>query len=141
MPSESLIAVGIGAYLTILVGCLPPAIRLMAKFSEHYSPGIETGEWGGAFKNNRKLKILNGYETVKEGTSQGDTTTNLHNFSSTIFLVPTKTLGNCFLRDPGRNTVNTGPESRRHFSEKFNNHEHWSKLDPYWTSRAENQAI
>ena len=39
------------------------------------------------------------------------------------------------------NTLNTGPESRRHFSEKFKNHEHWSKLDPYSTSRAENQAF
>ena len=42
---------------------------------------------------------------------------------------------------PAENTVNTGPESRRHFSEKFKNHEHWSKLDPYSTSRAENQAF
>ena len=74
----------------------------MAKFSEHHSPGIETGEWGGTFKNDRRLKILNGHEKVKEGTSRGDTTTNLHDFELRIFLVSTKTLGNCFLRAPGR---------------------------------------
>ena len=114
----------------------------MAKFSEHYSPGIETGEGEGLSEMTDKMKILNGYELVNEGTSQGDTTTNLHNFSSPIFLVPTKTLGNCFLRDPGRKQgKKNGPESRCHFSEKFKIMEIWSKLDPYSTYRAENQAF
>ena len=31
----------------------------------------------GAYKNDRKIKISNGPETVKEGTPRGDTTTNL----------------------------------------------------------------
>ena len=42
------------------------------------------------FKNGRKIKILNGHEKAKEGTPRGDTTTNLHNFSSRIFSVPTE---------------------------------------------------
>ena len=44
----------------------------------------------GACKNDRKIKILNGPETVKEGTPRGDTTTNLRNFSPRIFLVSTE---------------------------------------------------
>ena len=58
----------------------------------------------GACKNDRKIKILNGPETVKEGTSRGDTTTNLRNFSSGIFLVPTENLGNENLEGPGPKT-------------------------------------
>ena len=48
----------------------------------------------GAFKNNRKIRILNRHEKDKEGTSRADTTTNLHNFSSRIFLVPAHNLEN-----------------------------------------------
>ena len=51
----------------------------MAKFNEHYTPGIETGKWGEAFKNERKMNILNAHANVKEGISRGDTTANLHN--------------------------------------------------------------
>ena len=58
----------------------------------------------GACKNDRKLKILNGPETVKEGTPRGDTTTNLHNFSLRIFLVPTENLENVNCEAPGPKT-------------------------------------
>ena len=58
----------------------------------------------GAFKNDRKMNILNGHETVKEGTSRGDTTTNLRNFSSRIFLVPTENLENVNLEPSGPKT-------------------------------------
>ena len=58
----------------------------------------------GAFKNDRKSEILNWHEKVKEGTSRGDTTTNLHNFSSRIFLVPTEKLQNVNLEAPGPKT-------------------------------------
>ena len=37
------------------------------------------------------MEILNGHEKIKEGTSRGDTTTNLHNFSSRNFSVPDRT--------------------------------------------------
>ena len=56
----------------------------------------------GACKNYRKMKILNGPETVKEGTSRGDTTTNLRNFSSRFFLVPTENLENVIVKHPGQ---------------------------------------
>ena len=59
----------------------------------------------GAFKHDRKLKILNGHDKGEEGTSRGDTTTNLHNFSSRIFLVPTEILGNVNLEAPGPKTL------------------------------------
>ena len=49
-------------------------------------------ERGGTFKNDRNSEILNGHEKVKEGTSRGDTTTNLRNFSSRFFLVRTEKL-------------------------------------------------
>ena len=39
------------------------------------------------------------------------------------------------------NTTNTVSGSRPDFSEKSENHEHRSELDPYSTNRAENQAI
>ena len=42
----------------------------------------------GTFKNYGKLKISNGQQRVNEGTYRGDATTNLHNFSSRIFLLP-----------------------------------------------------
>ena len=48
----------------------------------------------GACKNDRKIKILNGPETVEEGTPRSDTTTNLRNFSSRFFLVLTENLEN-----------------------------------------------
>ena len=77
-------------------------LRLMAKFSEHYNAGIETGKKGRAVKNDRNLEILNGQGKDKEGSSRGDTTTNLHNFSSRIFLVPVVKLENPVLGAPGR---------------------------------------
>jgi len=40
-------------------------LRLMPKFSEHYTPEIETGKLGRALKNNRTIKIMNGHETIK----------------------------------------------------------------------------
>ena len=57
-----------------------------------------------ACKNGRKLKILNGHEKVQEGTSRGDTTTNLRNFSSRFFVVPTENLENLDLEAPGPKT-------------------------------------
>ena len=50
------------------------------------------------------MKILNGPETVKEGTPGGDTTTNLRNFSSRLFLVPTENLANVNCEAPGPKT-------------------------------------
>ena len=52
----------------------------------------EMGVWRWVCNTYRIFKILNGHETVKEGTPRGDTTTNLHNFSSRIFLVLTENL-------------------------------------------------
>ena len=54
------------------------------------------------FKNDRKVKILNGHETGKEGTSRGDTTTILRNCSSWFFLVSTENLENANLEAPAR---------------------------------------
>ena len=56
----------------------------------------------GAFKNDQNSEILNGHEKDKEGTSRGDTTTNLHNFSSRFFLVRTGNLENANLEAPAR---------------------------------------
>ena len=39
------------------------------------------------------------------------------------------------------NTINSRPGSHDNFSEKVENHENRSELDPYSTNRAENQAI
>ena len=58
----------------------------------------------GACKHDRKITILNGPETVKEGTPRGDTTTNLRNFSSRFFLVPTENLENVNCEGPGPKT-------------------------------------
>ena len=58
----------------------------------------------GAFKNDRTLKILNGHEKITEGTSRGDTASNLHNFPSHIFLVPTGNLENVNLEGAGLKT-------------------------------------
>ena len=58
----------------------------------------------GSFKNDRKMKILNGHEKVEEGTSRGDTTTNLHNFLSRIFLSPTENIEIALLEAPGPKT-------------------------------------
>ena len=57
---------------------------------------------GGTFKNDQNSRILKWHEKVKEGTSRGDTTTNLHNFSSRIFSVPTEKLEKPDLGRPGR---------------------------------------
>ena len=92
-------------------------------------------------KNDRKIKILNGHETGKEGTSRGDTTTNLRNFSSRFFLVRAKKLEKPTLGRLGRRHKNSGPGSHDNFSEKVENHENRPELDPYSTNRAENQAI
>ena len=45
------------------------------------------------------------------------------------------------LDDQVENTTNTDLKRHDSFSEKVENHEHRSKLDPYSTNRAENQAI
>ena len=58
----------------------------------------------GACKSDRQIKILNGRETVKEGTPRGDTTTNLRNFSSRFFLVPTENLEKVNCEAPGPKT-------------------------------------
>ena len=58
----------------------------------------------GACKNDRKIKILNRAETVKEGTPRGDTTTNLRKFSSRFFLIPTENLENVNCEAPGPKT-------------------------------------
>ena len=39
------------------------------------------------------------------------------------------------------NTTNTGPGSLDYFSKNVENHENGSELDPYSTSRAENQGF
>ena len=49
-------------------------------------------------------KVSNGPETVKEGTPRGETITNLHNFSSRFFLVPTENLENVNCEAPGPKT-------------------------------------
>ena len=59
----------------------------------------------GACKNDRKIKILNGPETVKEGTPRGDTTTNLRNFSSRVFLIPTENSANAKSEAPAPKTL------------------------------------
>ena len=51
-----------------------------------------------------KIKILNGPETVKEGTPRGSTTTNLRNFSSRFFLVLTEKVENAKLEALGPKT-------------------------------------
>ena len=56
----------------------------------------------GAFKNDENIKILNWHKTDKEGTSRGDTTTNLRNFSSLFFLVSAENLENANLEAPAR---------------------------------------
>ena len=56
----------------------------------------------GAFKNDQNSEILNGHEKDKEGTSRGDTTTNLRNFSSRFFLVSTENLENANWEAPAR---------------------------------------
>ena len=43
--------------------------------------------------------------------------------------------------DRAENTTNTRPGSLNNFSENVTNHENGSELDPYSTSRAENQAF
>ena len=45
-----------------------------------------------------KSKFKMATKKVKEGTSRGDTTTNLRNFSSRLFFVPTGTLENAIFR-------------------------------------------
>ena len=78
---------------------------------------------------------------VKEGTSRGDTATNLHNFSSRIFLVPVKNSKILFGELQAENMVNTGPGSHDNFFGNAQNHENVFKWDPYSTSRAENQGF
>ena len=53
-------------------------------------------------KITEKSKSQNGHETGNEGTSRGDTTTNLRNFSSRFFLVRTGNLENANLEAPAR---------------------------------------
>ena len=78
----------------------------------------------------------------KEGTSRGDTTTILHNFSSRIFLVPTKKTQKCEFGSPrAENTVNTLSGSHGNFFEKHKINENLSEMDPYSTSQAETQAF
>ena len=59
---------------------------------------------GGTLKNDGNSEILKWHKKVKEGTSRGDTTTNLHNFSPRIFLVPTENLKYANLEAPGLKT-------------------------------------
>ena len=43
--------------------------------------------------------------------------------------------------ETSQNTTNTGPGSLDNFSENVENHENGLELDPYSTSRAENQGF
>ena len=73
------------------------------------------------------MEISNGCENnekAKEGISRGDTTTNLHNFSWCIFLVPVKNSQKTkvlFWEPRAENKVNTGPGSHDMF---FGNVQH-----------------
>ena len=49
-----------------------------------------------------KSEILNWHEMVKEGTSRGDTTMNLRNFSPRNFSIPTEKVKKPDLGRPGR---------------------------------------
>ena len=73
------------------------------------------------FKHDGNIKILNGNERSKEGTSRGDTTTNLHNCSLRIFLVPTENLENGLL----------GASDRR----KHNKYESRKPCQLFWKCR------
>ena len=58
---------------------------------------------GGACNKDLNLWILNGREEIKEGTPRRDTT-NLHNFPSRIFWVPTENFKNGYLEPLGPTT-------------------------------------
>ena len=96
---------------------------------------------GGAFENDPNPKILNGHKKDTEGISRSDTTTNLRNFSSGIFLVPTETLKKRLRDGWTENTTNTMPGRHDNFSLKVESHEHGSEMDPYPTVLAENQGF
>ena len=83
-----------------------------------------------ACKNDRKIKILNGPETVKEGTSRGDTTTNLHNFLSRFFLILTPTPKNVNLEAPGPKTRQIPSQEAMGLFPKITK---IMKNDPNWT--------
>ena len=116
-------------------------VRLVAKFSEHFRGRTETGQTTGPSKNVRNSENLKWHKPIKKCTSRGDTTTNLRNFSSRIFLVRTKQIEKPILGRLGRNTINTVSGSHDNFSEKVENHDNRSELDPYSTNRGENQGF
>ena len=62
----------------------------------------------------------------KDGTSRGDTTTNLRNFSSRIFLVPTENLENA-------NSEAPGPIPCRDAMTTFLTITNFMKIDRNWT--------
>ena len=95
-----------------------------------------------AFKNDRKFKNSNGHEKANEGTSRGDTTTNLRDFSPPNFSIPTENFENHDFWRPGRKRDKCRARKPwQLFSENVRNHENRSKQDPYFTLRAENQAF
>ena len=73
-----------------------------------------------------------GTKKVKEGTSRGDTTTNLRNFSSRIFLVPAEKFETPILERLGRHD---------NLFEKVNKYEKRLEMDPHLTFRAVNQGF
>ena len=92
-------------------------------------------------KIDKITEILKWHDEVEQCTSRGDTTTNLHNCSVHNCSFPTKKLEMRFWDDQAENTTNTELRGSIKLPGKVKNHEIHSKLDPYWTSRAETQAF
>ena len=113
----------------------------MAKFSEHYTPRIETGKGEGLSKMTEIWKYEMNTKRSNKALPEVIPPRICITFRRATFRTGPKNTKMMCWDDKAENTTNTGPGSHDNFSEKVKNHEHQSKLNPYWTSRAENQTF
>ena len=115
--------------------------RLMAKFSEHWTPEFETGKRDGLKKwqniGNLKWPWKGQNKTLREVIPPRICVT----FRRATFRSRPKRSKSRIWDDQVENVTNTGLKRHDNFSGNLKNHEHRSKLDPYSTNRTENQAI
>ena len=116
-------------------------IRLTETISVHFFGISETGKENGPSKITEKSKSQMGTKRAKKALLEVIPPRICVTFRRGSFWFGPETSKMRIWKPRPENTTNTVSGSRPDFSEKSENHENRSELDPYWTFRAENQAF
>ena len=116
-------------------------IRLTETSSVHFFGVSETGKENGPSKMTEKTKSQMGTKRAKKALLEVIPPRIGVNFRRASFCSRPNNSKSRIWGGWAENTITTWPGSHDNFSEKVENHENRSELDPYSTFRAENQGF